>query len=127
MSSKIKVLHIDDDPFLLTIVRRLLEKINCEVVSYDNYTGSENIIWNDYSLLILDFMLPDTTGLDIGKTVRKENYKGPILLLSSKAFSSEEYSRLNDIDGSFMTKPFGPQSFKTRVQEILSEISHEEK
>lgn len=127
MSSKIKVLHIEDDQSLLVIVRKLLEKINCEVVSYSNYTGSENIVWEDYSLLILDFMLPDTTGLAIGETARQEDYKGRVLILSSKALSSEEYNRLTDIDGFFMTKPFGPQSFINRVQEILSEFSHEEK
>ncbi|MHC4870840.1 MAG: response regulator transcription factor [Planctomycetota bacterium] len=127
MSSKIKVLHVEDDQSLLNIVRKLLEKINCEIVSYDNYAGDEGIVWSDFNLLILDFMLPATTGLDIGEAARVAGYKGPILILSSKALTPEEHNKLTDLEGLFMTKPFGPQGFINRVQEILSEFSNEEK
>jgi len=127
LRSKIRVLHVEDDHSLLNIVRKLLEKINCEVVSFDNFKGDEDISWSDYTLLILDFMLPDITGLEIGEIARNKGYKDPIMILSSKALTSEEHNRLTDIEGVFMTKPFGPQTFINRVQEILSEFSNEEK
>jgi len=81
----------------------------------DNYSK------DDISLIIFDIMLPDYSGIDLCKVVRKySNYKDiPIIILTAK---QSEKDKLNGFDAGaddYITKPFFPSELLARVKAII--------
>ena len=76
--------------------------------------------------MILDLMLPDISGEEVCRLVRKES-DVPILMLTAK---SAEDDRINGIvmgADDYLTKPFSPREVVVRVQAILRRVKKSEK
>lgn len=121
-----KILIIEDDITINGLLRSIIEK-NGYVV--DNaYSGTNGLamgLHEEYSLILLDLMLPEKTGEDIVKELRKVN-KTPIIVLSAK---SETYNRVEllrlGVDD-YITKPFDIDEVLLRIQAVLRRTSGKE-
>lgn len=121
-----KILIIEDDITINGLLRSIIEK-NGYVV--DNaYNGTDGLamgLHEEYSLILLDLMLPEKTGEDIVKELRKVN-KTPIIVLSAK---SETYNRVEllrlGVDD-YITKPFDIDEVLLRIQAVLRRTSGQE-
>ena len=66
-----KVLLIEDDPHIGELVNIHLKDLNCEVeISTDGRDGYKKAVTGNYSLIILDIMLPGMDGLDVCRQLR---------------------------------------------------------
>lgn len=90
-----KVLLVDDEPSIVTLLAFNLEKDGYEVTTAtDGAEGYRLAISNPFDFIILDLMLPSMDGMDICKRLRQEKFDTPIMILTAK---DDELKRLSDL------------------------------
>jgi len=114
-----RVLVVDDEESLLTIISYALESSGFEVqTATDAEKGAELFETFEPSLMILDVMLPGQSGLDLCRQVRQKS-DIPIIMLSAK---SEEVDKILGLElgaDDYVTKPFSPRELVSRVRAQL--------
>ena len=114
-----RILIVDDEAKIAEVVQSYLENNGYTV--YKAFNGREAFEKFDKfnpSLIILDLMLPDITGEEICKTIRKKS-RVPIIMLTAKI---EEENILEGLDigaDDYVTKPFSPRQLMVRVTALL--------
>jgi DNA-binding response OmpR family regulator len=116
---KKSILVIDDEERIIEFVESYLVRSGYKV--YKAYNGNDaiNIFNNEVlSLILLDLMLPDITGEEICRIIRKTS-KIPIIMLTAKV---EEENILKGLDigaDDYITKPFSPRQLIARIGALL--------
>ncbi|WHY76760.1 response regulator transcription factor [Neobacillus sp. WH10] len=122
-----KILLVDDERRIIEVLEAYLEREGYEIHSADNGIDAlKKAKTIDPDLIILDLMLPDISGEEVCRLVRKES-DVPILMLTAK---SAEDDRINGIvmgADDYLTKPFSPREVVVRVQAILRRVKKTEK
>jgi DNA-binding response OmpR family regulator len=120
-----KILVVEDEEKIVEFIESYLLNSGYEV--YKAFNGREALqVFNsqDIDLILLDLMLPDISGEQICKELRKKSMV-PIIMLTAK---SHEDSILNGFDmgaDDYMTKPFSPRQMVARVKALLRRVSEE--
>lgn len=114
-----KILVVEDDQTTNEVTSAFLTEAGFQVTSFfDGENALESVKKEEFSLLILDVMLPKMSGIDLLKYVREQS-EVPVILLTAL---SDEYSQtvgfLNGVDD-YVTKPFSPSILVKRVEAIL--------
>lgn len=116
-SAKVKVLVIDDEKDIRSLIVKYLKKENMTV--YEASCSREAIscyINNDLDIIILDIMLPDINGLELLKKIRHEHNETPVILISAKQEDSDKVLGLGLGADDYVTKPFSPAELVARVK-----------
>lgn len=112
-----KVLVVDDEPSILTLLTFNLEKEGYQVTtSEDGKNGFELALSNQYDFIILDVMLPGMDGLEITKALRREKIDTPILILTAKDEQVDKIIGLEIGADDYLTKPFSPAELVARIK-----------
>jgi DNA-binding response OmpR family regulator len=115
-----KILLVEDDQILGPQIHKLLqqEKHLVDFVT-DGSAASDHLRVVTYDLIILDWMLPDTTGVDLLRQLRAKGCETTVLLLT--AFSGVEHKVSGFESGAddYLTKPFFPKELVLRVSALL--------
>jgi DNA-binding response OmpR family regulator len=118
-----KVLIIEDDPDITDLVEIHLKDLGYELDrAADGLSGLKKARAHDYSLVILDLMLPQLDGLEVCKRIRAENKYTPILMLTSK---SEELDKVLGLElgaDDYVTKPFSVRELMARIKAIMRRL-----
>ena len=115
-----KVLLVDDEPSIVTLLAFNLEKDGYEVTTAtDGAEGYRLAISNPFDFIILDLMLPSMDGMDICKRLRQEKFDTPIMILTAKDDELEKSIGLELGADDYMTKPFSPREVLARMKAIL--------
>ncbi|MEX1013913.1 MAG: response regulator, partial [Candidatus Paceibacterota bacterium] len=78
-----KILVIEDDHIVRSLIERVLEKHGHDVESAEHGQDGETLaLNNDYDCIVLDLALPDKNGIDVCKNLRANEIKTPVLILS---------------------------------------------
>jgi DNA-binding response OmpR family regulator len=124
---KMKILLVDDERRIIEVLEAYLVREGYEIHSADNGIDAlKKVKTLNPDLIILDLMLPDISGEEVCRLVRKES-DVPILMLTAK---SAEDDRINGIvmgADDYLTKPFSPREVVVRVQAILRRVKKTEK
>jgi DNA-binding response OmpR family regulator len=122
-----KILLVDDEKRIMEVLEAYLEREGYEIHCADNgIEALKKAKTINPDLIILDLMLPDISGEEVCRLVRKES-DVPILMLTAK---SAEDDRINGIvmgADDYLTKPFSPREVVVRVQAILRRVKKTEK
>ncbi|MGJ7911310.1 response regulator transcription factor [Neobacillus sp. LXY-1] len=122
-----KILLVDDERRIIEVLEAYLVREGYEIHSADNGIDAlKKVKTINPDLIILDLMLPDISGEEVCRLVRKES-DVPILMLTAK---SAEDDRINGIvmgADDYLTKPFSPREVVVRVQAILRRVKKTEK
>jgi two-component system alkaline phosphatase synthesis response regulator PhoP len=124
------VLMIEDDPTIADVVEIHLNDLGYQLErAEDGITGLNKALENDYSLIILDLMLPKLDGFEVCKGIREQKKHLPILMLTSK---SEELDKVLGLElgaDDYLTKPFSIRELLARIKAIFRrmEINKEER
>lgn len=114
-----RILIVDDEPKIVDVVKSYLEKSGYIVyAAYNGKEAYEKIEKKSPSLVILDWMLPDTTGVEICKTIRQKSTV-PIIMLTAKVEEENILEGLHIGADDYVTKPFSPRQLVARVEAIL--------
>lgn len=114
-----RILIIEDEFSLADALSELLKRENYMVdIETNGKDGLNSALTNIYDAIILDIMLPKLNGLDILKTLRKEEITTPILILTAR---SETYDIINGLEegaDDYLTKPFDKGELIARIKAI---------
>ena len=114
-----KILVVDDEPKIVEVVKSYLENIGYEIVTAENGKKALDLFEKtNPSLMILDLMLPDMSGEDICRHIRKSS-RVPIIMLTAKAQEDDLLTGLDIGADDYMTKPFSPKQLVARVNAVL--------
>lgn len=110
-----KVLIIEDDVNIRSLEKDYLEVNSFEVeTAADGITGLEKALNDDFSLILLDIMLPGMDGLEVCQKVR-EKKDIPILMVSAKKEDLDKIKGLGYGADDYIVKPFSPSELVARV------------
>ncbi|MGX7419037.1 response regulator transcription factor [Carnobacterium gallinarum] len=122
-----KVLIVDDEESILTLLAFNLEKAGYQVqTAIDGLAGYELALANDYAFIILDLMLPSMDGMEVCKQLRQEKIDTPIMILTAKDDELEKIIGLELGADDYMTKPFSPREVLARMKAIMRRIKPEQ-
>jgi DNA-binding response OmpR family regulator len=117
-----KILLAEDEEVLRMLVVDTLEDEGYKIEEACDGKEAYNLIKeNSYDLIILDYMMPVYTGLELLEMIRNDNNQTKIMLLSAKSQKSVQQKVLETGADYFMTKPFSPMKLIERIEEILGE------
>lgn len=115
-----KILIIEDDENILQLERDYLEANGFQVDTANNgEDGLKKALSGQYSLVLLDIMLPKTDGFEVCKKIR-ETKDIPILLVSAKKDDSAKINGLGFGADDYIVKPFSPSELVARVKAHIS-------
>jgi DNA-binding response OmpR family regulator len=115
-----KILIVEDELNMVNGLKDNLEFEGYEVdTAMEGSSGLHKIQQNRYDLILLDVMLPEVSGFDICKTVRKEGINTPIILLTAKGEEIDKVVGLELGADDYITKPFSLRELLARIKAIL--------
>src|SRR5690348_4270730 len=118
-----RILIVDDDVDLFQLVKQFLEPEGFQVEgAHDGPNGLERALSGDYSLIVLDLMLPDMGGLEVLRNLRlKSNV--PVLILTARGEDVDRIVGLEIGADDYLPKPFNPRELLARIRAILRRTS----
>lgn len=115
-----KILIVEDEPELKDIVQKFLESEHFIVEHAENYrSGLEKIISYDYDCILLDIMLPDGSGIDLLKEIKRLHKKDPVIILSAKDSVDDKVSGLEIGADDYLAKPFHLAELMARIKSVI--------
>jgi two-component system alkaline phosphatase synthesis response regulator PhoP len=123
---KEKILIVDDEQPIVTLLEFNLEQSGFVVLSANNGREAVEIVMREHpDLIILDVMLPELDGLEVCKVLRQNKVNTPILMLTAK---NDEFDKIIGLElgaDDYLTKPFSPREVVARVRAILRRVNRE--
>ena len=119
---KAKIFIVEDEPSIVQLVKYNLEKQNFKVLVFNNgEEGLQEIKKTEPDLILLDWMLPDLSGIDICKALRKDTkFKNvPIIMLTARSQEEDKVLGLNVGADDYLPKPFSNPELIARVNALL--------
>lgn len=115
----IKILVVDDEVKIADVVKSYLENRGYSVyVAYSGKEALQKFEKLNPALIVLDLMLPDMTGEEICKTLRKRS-RVPIIMLTAKVDEANILTGLDIGADDYITKPFSPRQLVARVDAVI--------
>lgn len=122
-SNEKNILVVDDEIKILEVVVSLLESRGFNVFTAENGMDALEIFKKEnISLIVLDLMLPDISGKDICKTIRKKS-RVPIIMLTAKVEENDLLEGLKIGADDYITKPFSLKVLNARIETVLRRAS----
>src|SRR3979490_3179100 len=114
-----RLLVVDDDAELCKLVTRFLTREGFEISWAPNgAAGIERALAEDYALILLDVVSPDTDGFDVLRRIRQQS-RTPVLMLTARG---DTYDRVRGLEmgaDDYLPKPFDPAELVARIRAIL--------
>lgn len=121
-----KLLIVEDEPNLLSILRKGFAENNNDVsVALDGKTALEMIQNYTFDVVILDVMLPDINGIEICRRLRANKNFVPVLLLTALGTSENIVTGLNAGADDYVVKPFKFGELDARVNALYRRANQE--
>lgn len=117
-----KILAVDDDPDILTLIRYNLEKEGYKVSTAESGEEAlEKTRKSKADLLILDLMMPGMDGLEVCRILKSDvSTRGiPVMMLTAKSEETDIVVGLELGGDDYLTKPFSPKVLAARVRALL--------
>ncbi len=115
-----KILVVEDEKKVASFIKRGLEEDSYRVtVTHDGVEGLKLALEEDFSLMILDVMLPKKDGLTVIKELRAAGRHVPVLMLTARDTTEDIVSGLDAGSDDYLTKPFAFAELLARVRALL--------
>ena len=114
------ILIIEDEKKLVDILVTALKNERYSTdVAYDGEEGLEKAMKNNYSMIILDIMLPKKDGLTLCRELRSHEIHTPIIMLTARGNPEDRVIGLDAGADDYMVKPFGINELFARIRAVL--------
>ncbi len=121
-----KILIIEDEPVLLVTLKQFLESEKFIVETADDYfLAIEKIGTYNYDCILLDIMLPNGSGMDILKEIKKLNKKDAVIILSAKDSVEDKVLGLDLGADDYLVKPFNLMELHARIKSAIRRHNQE--
>ena len=118
-AAPVRVLIVDDEPPIRKLLRMGLTAQGYHVLEAPDGATALNLIAEKPDLVILDLGLPDMQGLDLLRSIRAQNERVPIVVLSSRGDEAAKVQALDIGADDYVTKPFGTDELLARMRAAL--------
>lgn len=114
-----KILVVDDEKKITEIIKAYLERDNFSViVAYDGNTALDAVKKHSPDLIVLDLMLPEISGWEVCRILRKDS-NIPIIMLTARDETTDKIVGLELGADDYVTKPFDAKELVSRVKAVL--------
>lgn len=118
-----KVLVVDDEPSIVTLLTFNLEKEGYEVQTADNgQTALDLALTDQFDFILLDLMLPKMDGMEVTRQLRQAQIETPIMMLTAKDDTIDRIVGIELGADDYLTKPFSPREVLARMKAIQRRI-----
>lgn len=119
-----KILIVEDDEKIARVIQLELEFEDYEVdIAYTGKEALEKYETGDFSLILLDVMIPELSGLEVLRRVRQKNQEIKIIMLTARDAVMDKVSGLDSGANDYMTKPFEVEELLARIRVHLKSAS----
>ena len=114
-----RLLIIEDDPRTGDMLKRGLEEEGFDITLSNEAEEGEYLALNQhYDLIILDWMLPNKSGIDILRNLRIDNINTPVLMLTAKSELDDKIISFQNGADDYLSKPFDFEELLLRIKAI---------
>lgn len=118
--SKVKILYVEDEPFLGRIVKESLESRDFEVIMVsDGKDAGRSFTAANPDICVLDIMLPGKDGYTIAKEIRQVDPAVPIIFVTAKNQTEDVLKGFSSGGNDYIRKPFSMEELIVRVNNLL--------
>ena len=115
-----RILVVDDEPSIVDAVSTAFRYEGYEVAEASSGRGAlETVARFEPDLIVLDWMLPDIEGIEVGRRLRARGFKTAVLFLTAKDATENKVEALRAGGDDYVTKPFSLAEIVARTQAIL--------
>jgi DNA-binding response OmpR family regulator len=115
-----KILVIDDDQNLaFSVCQYLIAQSHSVEAVHTATDGLDRLRSFSYDLVVLDWMLPEMTGIEVCQTYRARQGTARVLMLTAKSHNLDKVTGLDSGADDYLTKPFEPNELGARVRALL--------
>lgn len=115
-----RILIVEDEAKLAAALKRGLEDERYVVeVAEDGDEGMSYACNDDYDLILLDWMLPERSGEEVCRALRKEGVKTPIIMLTARGEVGDKVRALDVGADDYLVKPVAFEELLARIRAIL--------
>lgn len=125
--SDIKILIVEDEPAVRDMIGLTLEQAGYQWVYAENVAQARSQLQDhNPDLVLLDWMLPDISGLDFARQLRQDETTKdlPIILLTARDAENDKIRGLEVGTDDYITKPFSPRELIARIKAVLRRTGH---
>ncbi len=117
-----RILHVDDEPDTLEVVKTILEKEGYKVDSVESGKDAlSKVELDNYGLLILDIMMPDMSGWDLFSRITEIKKEYKVMFLTVLEITDSKLKQLKEHGvKDYITKPFDNDELVARVKKLVS-------
>lgn len=115
-----KILIIEDEHKIAQSIKKgLIQESYAVDVVYDGIQGYDFASVESYDVIILDLMIPGMSGIDLCRSLRKNNIHTPILILTAKGQLQDKVEGLNSGADDYLVKPFAFEELLARIRALI--------
>ncbi|HEX2603807.1 MAG TPA: phosphate regulon transcriptional regulator PhoB [Oxalicibacterium sp.] len=122
VAEKPTILIVEDEPSIIELVTFTLKEAGWNVAAVQNAADAWNFIQQRLpQLMLLDWMLPDQSGLRLLSRIRGDRQFNelPIIMLTAKSMEEDKIAGLDNGADDYVTKPFSPRELTARINALL--------
>lgn len=120
------ILIVDDEPAIRDLVDITLDLAGYKSISASNaHEALVSVIDKKPDLILLDWMLPGGSGIDLARRLRRDEITAviPIIMLPAKTSEDYKVQELNVGVDDYVTKPFSPRELVARINTVLRRVN----
>lgn len=114
-----RLLIIDDDVVLANSLQTSLKQSYAIDLSFNAEMGEYLATTNDYDAIIIDFNLPDKTGVELCVHLRNDGCRVPILMLTGRSEINDKVYALDSGVDDYLIKPFSTKELQARIRALF--------
>ena len=114
-----KILIVEDDTNILSFLKNGFTDLGYTLdCAKDGEDGEYLATLNHYDVIVLDWMLPQKTGIDVLKSLRDKGIKTPTIMLTAKNEIDDRVKGLSNGADDYLSKPFSFKELNARIQAL---------
>ena len=124
------ILIVDDEAAIRDMVGITLDLAGFNSISASNaHDAHVSIIDNKPDLVLLDWMLPGGSGIELARRLRRDELTSdlPIIMLTAKTSEDNKVQGLSEGVDDYVTKPFSPRELVARIKTVLRRVNGKQK
>ena len=121
-----RVLVVDDEPAIRDMITFALERAGMECRSASGAQEAlVSINEQRPDLVLMDWMMPDVSGIELTRRLRKDPYTAdiPIIMLTAKVTEDDKVAGLEAGTDDYIIKPFSPRELMARIRAVIRRTS----